>query len=218
MDRRTFIQGTTTAALTVSALPQTASASPSKFVVGGIPAHVVESIYEVFGDGGFTCLQSDSWGTAEFGLTVFRSGIKEDSFGESFFNPTWPIFDQPFEFRVEEVSLAGLAERMSEVSPDDPTVAVYQVAATRKLGLVRYDLRERVAHVSLASVTHGNHALSQEARDLLNDRCSQIEMAWHDRLAQRNTEARQLTRENSGKAPGVPVTFRGHPFLPRRSR
>lgn len=202
MDRRTFIQGTTTAALTASALPQIASASPSEFVVGGIPAHVVASILRNFGEGGFTCLPTDSRQTAEIGLIVFRNEMQGGERVQRVQDFAWPIFDVAFEPRYEGVSLAVLAERMAEASPDDPTVAVFENPHERKLGLIRYDLQGHVAHVTTAKLVDGGREIDREARALLTDRRLQIHAAWRTRLAQRDAEAEQLTRENPWTVPG----------------
>lgn len=200
MDRRTFIQGTTTAALTASALPQIASASPSEFVVGGIPAHVVERIFENFGDGGFTCLPTDDWSRGELGLMVFRHCVMDGEPMELASNPMWPIFDQPCEPQVEEVSAHELAERLMAASPDDVTVAMWDDVRTREVGLLRYDLQEHVAHLSKAGVSSFRD-LDPSLRKAVLERRRQIVEAWRARLAQRDAEAEQLTRDNPWEEP-----------------
>jgi hypothetical protein len=214
MDRRTFIQGTTTAALTASATSQVASASPSEFVVGGIPLHVVERIYENFGDGGFTCLPTDDWKTAELGLMVFRHFLKDGEPMELASNPMWPIFDQPCKPQVEEVSAHELAELLMEASPDDVTVAMWDDVRTREVGLLRYDLQEHVAHLSKAGVGSFRD-LDQDLRKAVLERRRQIVEAWGTRLARRDAEAEQLTRDNPWEEPERPsIRLQGPRFSP----
>jgi hypothetical protein len=211
MDRRTFIQGTTIVTLTASATSQVANALPSEFSFGGLPAGLVTTIFKNFGDGGFTCLMTDHWECGMLGVTVFRHEMREGKRMMLTLSPEWPLFDQRFKPRYEEVSLAVLAERMAEASPDDPTVATLTAPITREIGLIRYDLQEHVAYVTKAVLRDGGKELDPRSRlELTRRRCA-IQRAWAVRLAQRSAEVEQLNRENPWEMPSA--QYSGGPLL-----